>query len=81
VATLSGHPLLTLSLAAGSLGSLIILACLTRAFTIGTAPALGALAVSSVVGAAAVVGAVVLVLLAMLVTASVVLLIILLLAR
>ena len=81
VATLSGHPLLTLSLAAGSLVSLIILVCLTRAFTIGTAPALGALAVSSAVAAAAVVGAVVLVLLAMLVATSVVLLIILLLAR
>jgi len=85
VATLSGHPLLTLSLAAGSLGSLIVVACRTRAFTIGTAPVLGALAVSSVVAAGAVVGAVVLVLLAALlaalVAAGVVLLIVLLLAR
>jgi hypothetical protein len=81
VATLSGHPLLTLSLTAGSLVSLIILACLTRAFTLGTAPVLGALAVSSVVAAAAVAGAVLLVLLAMLLTAIVVLLIIFLLAR
>ncbi len=81
VATLSGHPLLTLSLAAGSLVSLVILACLTRAFTVGTAPVLGALAVSSVVAAAAVVVAVVLVLLAVLVTAGVILLVVLLLAR
>ena len=81
VATLSGHPLLTLSLAAGSLVSLVILACLTRAFTIGTAPVLGALGGSLLVAAAAVVGAVALVLLALLVTAGVILLIILLLAR
>lgn len=81
VATLLGHPLLTLSLAAGSLVSLVILACLTRAFTIGTAPVLGALVGSSLVAAAAVVGAVALVLLALLVTASVILLIVLLLAR
>ena len=84
VATLSGHPLLTLSLAAGSLVSLIILACLTRAFTVGTAPVLGGLVVGSVVAAATVMGAVLLVLLvllAALVTAVVVLLVVLLLAR
>ena len=81
VATLSGHPLLTLSLAAGSLGSLIILAWVTRAFMIGTAPVLAALGVSALVATAAVAGAVLLVLLALLVTATVVLLIVLLLAQ
>jgi hypothetical protein len=81
LATLSGHPLLTLSLAAGSLVSLIILAGLTRAFTIGTAPVLGALATSSAVAVVAVVGAAVLVLLAALVIAGVIILIALLLAR
>jgi hypothetical protein len=81
VATLSGHPLLTLSLAAGSLLSLVILAFPTRAYTIGTAPVLGTLIASSLVAAVAVMGAVVLVLLALLVTAGVILLIVLLLAR
>ena len=66
VATLSGHPLLTLSLAAGSLVALVILAFLTRAFTIGTAPVLAGSGGSLLVAAAAVVGAVALVLLALL---------------
>lgn len=79
VATLSGHPLLTLSLSAGSLLALVILAFLTRAFTIGTAPVLAALGASLLVATVAVVGAVALVLLAMLVMASVILLIVMLL--
>jgi hypothetical protein len=81
VATLSGHPLLTLSLAAPSLVSLIGLACFTRAFQIGTAPALAILAVSALVAAAAVAGAVALVLVALLAIAILVLLIALLLIR
>jgi hypothetical protein len=81
VATLSGHPLLTLSLAAGSLLSLVILAFPTRAFRVGTAGVLGALGASSLVAAVAVMGAVTLVLLALLVTVAMIGLIVLLLAR
>jgi hypothetical protein len=81
VATLSGHPLLTLSLAAGSLLSLVILAFPTRAFRVGTAGVLGALAASSLVAAVALVGAVALVLLALLAAVAMIGLIVLLLAR
>jgi hypothetical protein len=81
VATLSGHPLLTLSLAAGSLLALVILAFLTRAYRIGTAPVLVALGASSLVAAVAVMGAVALVLLALLMTAAMILLIVVLLSR
>jgi len=81
VATLSGHPLLTLSLSAGSLVALVVLAFLTRAFTIGTAPVLGTLGMSLLVATAAVVGAVALVLLVLLVVICLLLLIVSLLVR
>jgi hypothetical protein len=58
-----------------SLVSLVILACLTWAFTISAAPGSGGSAGSLLVAAAAVAGAVAVVLLALLVTASVILLI------
>jgi hypothetical protein len=74
VTTLSGHPVLTLALSAGSLLSLIVLSCVTRAFTIGTAPALFTLAASSLVAAIAVAGAVALALVALLVVVIAVLL-------
>lgn len=63
-----------------SLLSLVILACMTLAFTIGAAPGSGGSGGSLLVAAAAVAGAVAVVLLALLVTASVVLLIVRLLA-
>jgi len=75
VATLSGHPVLTLVLSAGSLLSLIVLACVTRAFTIGTAPVLFTLAASSLVAAIAVAGAVALALAAVLIVTIAILLI------
>ena len=81
VATLSGHPLLTLSLSAGSLVALVVLAFLTRAFTIGTAPVLGTLGMSLLVATVAVVAAVALVLLVLLVVICLLLLIVSLLVR
>jgi len=81
IATLSGHPLLTLLLAAGSLVALVVLAFMTRGFTVGTARVLGILGGSMLVAAAAVAGAAALVLLAVLLVATTLLLIVLIVVR
>ncbi len=70
LATLHGHPVLTMGLAAGSLVVLLVTCAGTRAFTLSTAPVLLLISVAAVVAVASVLGAVlVVVLVALLIVA------------
>jgi len=73
LATLSGHPRLTLALAAGSLVCLLALACLTEGFSRGSVGMLAVLGVTGLVAAAAVIGLVLVILVIVLVVGIVVL--------